>query len=348
MDLIDDAHPASPEPAPPPTLETLAPDDYIAVRNRQTTLKEIAERPPATSEQPPEPEPEPEPGPEPPEPFPDDQAASAAGSTLAKRRNPEKRINQAIAKQRAAEAAAQQALARAQQLEAELAAARTVAPPAPGLPPSAPEPAPAASPYAKPMPKREDIGTKYPTYEDYSEALAVWSAEEGERRGREAALQVEQDRVAEQQRRQFLEHQQTRATAHNERLTTFIASHPDFNTVLSNLQHIDVPRVVTDALIDSPTGPAILYHLANDLEQAERLSTLAPIDAIRAIGRLEARLGDAPDSGSPSGTPPVTRAAAPIKPVGAAPTASTVPLDQMDPDTYIEVRNRETRAMGRR
>jgi hypothetical protein len=96
---------------PPPTLESVLHDDYIAVRNKATTLDEIAKRPPITDETP-APPPEGPPPPEPPadEPeIPDDAAASAAGQTLQKRRDPRKRINQPIAKQRASEGAAQEA-----------------------------------------------------------------------------------------------------------------------------------------------------------------------------------------------------------------------------------------------
>jgi hypothetical protein len=51
-------------------------------------------------------------------------------------------------------------------------------------------------------------------------------------------------------------------------LSAFKLAHPDFDTVLVNLQHVDVPRAVTDVLINSPAGLAILYHFANDLEEA--------------------------------------------------------------------------------
>jgi hypothetical protein len=91
---------------------------------------------------------------------------------------------------------------------------------------------------------------------------------------------------------------------------------------------------VLQAIQTSEQGAEVAYHLATHPEEAARISALAPVAALRALGKLEARLEAAatpPTAPSPDPTPTPTPKPRPLTPVGGAGTGgSTVSPDAMD------------------
>lgn len=106
---------------------------------------------------------------------------------------------------------------------------------------------------------------------------------------------------------------------------------------------------VADALLDSDTPAALMLHLTEHPETFRRLLTLHPIQVIREIGKIEARLDTAP-AGSVS-APLISQAKPPIKPVGSAPSVSDDEdlSNDADLDKHVRIENaRERQATARR
>jgi hypothetical protein len=91
------------------------------------------------------------------------------------------------------------------------------------------------------------------------------------------------------------------------------ASMPDFDDIVAS-SDVVVNDDIRDAILESDVGPQILYHLAENDDVAKRIAGLSPKQALREIGKLEARFEvkeTAPQSA------PITRskAPAPIQPL---------------------------------
>jgi len=101
------------------------------------------------------------------------------------------------------------------------------------------------------------------------------------------------------------------------------ASMPDFDDIVAS-SDVVVNDDIRDAILESDVGPQILYHLAENDDVAKRIAGLTPKQALREIGKLEARF-EAKET-APQ-TTPITRskAPAPIQPLRGSNPAD-VPL----------------------
>jgi len=66
------------------------------------------------------------------------------------------------------------------------------------------------------------------------------------------------------------------------------ASLPDFDDIVAS-SDVVVNDDIRDAILESDVGPQILYHLAENDDVAKRIAGLSPKQALREIGKLEAR-----------------------------------------------------------
>jgi hypothetical protein len=97
---------------------------------------------------------------------------------------------------------------------------------------------------------------------------------------------------------------------------------PDFQSVLSG-SNIAVPDWVRDAIKTSEVGPNILYHLAKNPDEAEKINKMTPVAAVRYIGKLETTLENKSSPELETKTEnlvQVSNAPAPITPVRSAVT----------------------------
>lgn len=135
---------------------------------------------------------------------------------------------------------------------------------------------------------------------EYARALAEYSAEQAlknrDRVELEKKYQAEHDKLIE---------------VWNDRLETTKKELPDYQDMIES-SDVMVSDQVRDALLESDAGPRILYHLAENPDYAEKLSKMTVINALREIGKLEARF-------EKTETKPVVRskAPAPINPLRA-------------------------------
>jgi len=243
---------------------------------------------------------------------------------------PEKKPYQSAAEARIGKAVAAQkdAERRAAQLEQELTRYRT--PPAPAAPPQAP-----AKPTedSEPDPNRYE-GLQYdPRYiRDLTahHARLAWQA-----------IAQQQQQKADQARDQQLE--QERMRGHQERLTAARTKYPDFDQRLNLDTWISTP--MAHAITESPVGPELLLYLSDHPQDAQRIATLHPIQAMREMGKLEARY-DAATPGTGSAPAPAMSQAKPvIKPVTGGPATSE--RDEYRDDEPFEAHVRRENARDR-
>lgn len=160
---------------------------------------------------------------------------------------------------------------------------------------------PAKDPNAKPDPN--DFKDAF----EYADALAQWSAEQAlAKRDREAAENAEKER------------RQSVVNRWNENLAEARREFEDFDEVLASAD-AQVSDAIRDAIIESDVGPRILHYLASNPEVVEKINGLSERNALKEIGKLEARLEKSKEDKAVKPEvkprPEVSKAPAPIRPI---------------------------------
>jgi hypothetical protein len=147
---------------------------------------------------------------------------------------------------------------------------------------------------------------------EYAKALAEFTADQriGEMRRQDAEAKQAQER------QKVIETWASKVQAAK-------ASMPDFDDIVAS-SDVVVNDDIRDAILESDVGPQILYHLAENDDVAKRIAGLTPKQALREIGKLEARFEAKETKPEPT---PITRskAPAPIQPLRGSNPAD-VPL----------------------
>jgi hypothetical protein len=127
---------------------------------------------------------------------------------------------------------------------------------------------------AEPDPAQFPYGDSDP---GYVRAVAKWEIRQ--------ELAAERERMA--QERQV---EQTR-TAFQQREAAYRASAPDYeDAVYNNRWPVQPTPAMSEAIADSPDGPAVAYFLAKNPAEVRRIAGLPPVAQIRELGRIEAAL----------------------------------------------------------
>ena len=253
-------------------------------------------------------------------------------------------------KDRASQLAREKALekSRADSLEAELNSIRSESSRRPSIPDQQPietqdfgqaPPKPTAAETTDGRPKQED----FETYEEYQDATVEWKVNQ-------KISDYEADQRVRIEREQAQRAQEEIVATHTARIDTFRSEHEDFDAVVEQGKDLPVTPPMRDAVLNSDSGPALMYHLCSNPDECDRIANMHPMAAIKEMGKLEARIEAARSTGPSSSAKPVTQAPPPIKPVGGGATASTVSLDQLHYQEFKRIRNkqeREAREQGR-
>lgn len=187
----------------------------------------------------------------------------------------QKRIDQAIAKQRAAER-------EAAQLKAELARVKQEA---------------AKPPETKPDPNKFEDQTAY------LEALAEWKAKETLK-----AKEAEQAKTDEE-----VEQEEEKARVET-MMETGREKYEDFDAVVL-AENLKISPEMIEAAMISEIGAEVLYFLGKNPKEAARLSAIRnPVSVAREIGKIEAKLTSDPEAGKPKPRE-VSKAPDPINPI---------------------------------
>lgn len=163
--------------------------------------------------------------------------------------------------------------------------------------------APKAEAQGKPNPDDFD------THAEYVEALTDWKTEqkfkERESKAEKAKLQTEQERLIQ---------------AHSERVKSFADKTEDFQDVIEAVDDVRVSPTIQELIVTSENGPELMYELAKNRAEFERICKLGPLAAAREIGRIESKL-QASEAKKPEATK-ITKAPKPPTPVSGGASGS--------------------------
>lgn len=115
------------------------------------------------------------------------------------------------------------------------------------------------------------------------------------------------------------------------------AEFPDFDTSVANLQMVGVNRDFLELATTSDAGAKLIHHLGTDLDEAARIAALPPVQMARELTRLEFKLSQAP---APK---PVSRAPAPITPIGSGGVSAPGLRDDLPIDEWMRRNNTRKR-----
>ena len=184
----------------------------------------------------------------------------------------------------------------------------------------------------KPIEKVEPVETKakqtegrpdpdnFKNQAEYVEALADWKFDQKQ-------AKAEQSRKLEQAKAE----QEKTTTTFQAKTKEFQKTNPDFLEVLEAVDHIPLTPALQDIFLTSENGHELMYDLAKNPEEYERISKLSPTAIYREMGKREAKMSQ------PSKEviePKTTKAPAPVKPVGKSATVSTKDPGEMSYQEY--------------
>jgi hypothetical protein len=196
-----------------------------------------------------------------------------------------------------------------------------------------PETSNSAAADGKPNPDHFD------THAEYIEALTDWKVEQ---------KQVELDRKREQSKLQI--EQEKAHKAHAERVKSFMEKTEDFEEVLEAADAVAISNEVYQALqevvVSSEHGPELMYELAKDKAEYERIAKLSPIAAAREIGKIEAKIVARASSEKKPEPKKLTNAPKPIGPVGSGKSAVAKAPDEMSFSEYEKYRREQLKRKG--
>lgn len=145
---------------------------------------------------------------------------------------------------------------------------------------------------------------KFNTHAEFVEALADWKTDqklkERDQKQEQAKLQADQANLLK---------------SHADRVKAFKDKTDDFDEMLGSLDDVRSP-VIQQIIVESENGPALLYELAKNPEEALRISKLTPWAIARELGKLESKITPASESEKKPETKKITNAPKPIETVG--------------------------------
>lgn len=161
----------------------------------------------------------------------------------------------------------------------------------------------------------DDKEPRIEQYDNFDAYVAAKAAYIADSRINETLTRREAQQLAE---REAADRQKS-AETFRQRAAKMTATLPDFEEVVANSEAPMSPPM-RYAIESSELGPQMAYHFANNTSEAEDIARMSPMDAARAIGRLEERLSKPVEKKT-------TSAPAPLKPIGGAGKVSKDPAD---------------------
>ena len=156
-------------------------------------------------------------------------------------------------------------------------------------------------------PRRED----FETWEAYEDARVDWRVETKARQANEKQVRE----LAQLLERSQREQQQTSLiTQHAQRNAEFAKYVPDFADV-TDRPDVEVPGPASEAIMELPNSPAVLYAIGKDPSLAEAMHGMRPFQQAAFVGQISAALMQRSPQVSqapPPGTPVGSRSSAPL------------------------------------
>jgi hypothetical protein len=161
----------------------------------------------------------------------------------------------------------------------------------------------------------EPKADQFKSYEEYLDARAEWKAE----RRVEKRLGELRDNA---QRQAGRAEQEKLQSQWEKRVSEALTTYDDFEEVALSPE-VPISEPMMAAILRSPKGADVAYHLGKNHDLAAQIAALDPIGAAIRIGELAASL-TRPTPKKTTGAPP------PINPVGGRATTSTDPAQMTD------------------
>lgn len=175
-------------------------------------------------------------------------------------------------------------------------------------------------------PKEED----YNSHEEWQDAVTEWKVDQ---------RLAERDRAAKED--SLRKESETKVKTFGDRIQAFEKSNPDFREVLEDVEHVKLSAALQSEFLDSENGPRLMYELAKNPEEYERINALPYNQAIKALAKFEAGLEKPAEAKAPI-QPKTPKAPPPIKPVGSRGSGTVKDLSEMtDFDEYYRARNEQ-------
>lgn len=218
---------------------------------------------------------------------------------------------------------------------------------------------------AKPEPKQED----FEEFNDYLKARSLYDRQVAKEEAK-AEMRAEIQRQREADKREADQARdaaavQEQQTAFNARMNEARKRHPDLDEVLEQNTNVPVSATMKAAIHNEEYGAELLYYWATHATEADEIAALNPAQALKAIGKLEARyeagtlFNDATDDDAPETLAegvavrkgekvPVSKAPAPPTRVGGGAAAVAKDPEKMTQKEYNAMRDAQIRARKRR
>lgn len=156
----------------------------------------------------------------------------------------------------------------------------------------------------------------FETHAEFVEALTDWKTD-----------QKLQTRDQEAQAKALKDAQQSTRQAFMGKAKSFAENHADYDDVLSEgLEGAQVSPTLDSLIVESENGPELIYELAKNREEFDRINRLPPLAAARELGKFESRITATTSTGTPKKQ---TKAPKPLEPVGGK--GAVVEKDITDP-----------------
>ena len=152
----------------------------------------------------------------------------------------------------------------------------------------------------------------------------------------EMQQQLQAHNTRQAQERAQAARQQT-AESWNQKVNSVIEDIPDYAEVVGNINLNELPPHVGAMLAESDVGPKIAYHLMTHPEEAIAIGKQSPVQAIRALMRIEEKITATP-------LKKATDTPAPITPVGAKAKSEKDPSDM----TFSEFKEYRRKQIAKR
>jgi hypothetical protein len=162
------------------------------------------------------------------------------------------------------------------------------------------------------------IPDNFTTTEDYLEALAEYKADQ-----KFAELtQKQKDAERETKYKSEVERQNERK---NDMIRTGEGKYDDFEEVVAN-NKVEISEPAYLAILETENGADIVYHLAKNPAEADRIAALSPYAQAKEIGKLEDKLSSKPNK--------ISNAPTPISPAKGA-SSIVKSIEDMSIDEYM-------------
>jgi hypothetical protein len=153
--------------------------------------------------------------------------------------------------------------------------------------------------------KSEPNPDDYETSTEFYRAHARWAAQE----------EIKAVKESERQEKLRQEAESKKTTFHS-KVQEFQKTCEDFEDVIADVDDIQMSPAISQAILESDNGPELMYELAKNKEEYARMCALSPFDAVRALGRFEARMSKSEEPKNVD-VKKTTKAPAPVAPVAA-------------------------------